>query len=75
MAEPFQSGAWQLIGKEAHNVDAFLTPSEYYKDLFISKTGISGKNFHVIPLGLDPGDLTSIIKKDNWPAIGYFCRV
>ena len=57
MAEPYQSDAWKLIGKEAPNVDAFLTPSNYYKDLFISKTGISGNNFHVVPLGLDPGDL------------------
>jgi glycosyltransferase involved in cell wall biosynthesis len=75
MAEPYQSGSWKLIAKEASNVDAFLTPSNYYKELFISKTGISGINFHVIPLGLDPADLMNIVKKDNWPAIGYFCRV
>jgi glycosyltransferase involved in cell wall biosynthesis len=75
MAEPYQSGAWKLIAREASNVDAFLTPSNYYKEIFISKTGISDRNFHVIPLGIDPGDLTKIEKKDNWPSIGYFCRI
>ena len=75
MAEPFQSTAWKLISKEAGNVDIFLTPSNYYKELFISKTGISGNNFHVVPLGFDPGDLTKIEKKGNWPSIGYFCRI
>jgi glycosyltransferase involved in cell wall biosynthesis len=76
MAEPFQSNAWKLIAKEASNVDAFLTPSHYYKEFFISKTGISTDNFNVIPLGLDPDpDLLSTAKKDNWPAIGYFCRI
>jgi glycosyltransferase involved in cell wall biosynthesis len=75
MAEPYQSGAWKLIAREASSVDAFLTPSNYYKEMFISKTRISGHNFHVIPLGIDPGDLTKIEKKDNWPAIGYFCRI
>ena len=75
MAEPYQSGAWKLISQEASNVDAFLTPSNYYKELFISKTGISGNNFHVIPLGIDPGDLTKIEKRDNWPSIGYYCRI
>ena len=50
--------------KGSANVDAFLTPSNYYKDLFISKTGISGDNFHVIPLGFDPGDLYQILKKE-----------
>jgi len=73
MNEPYQTGAWDLIAKEAKNVDAFLTPSKYYKELFISKTGISGDGIHVVPLGFDP-DLT-IEKKDNFPAIGYYCRI
>ena len=75
MAEPYQTKAWKLISREATNVDAFLTPSVYYKDFFLSKTGISGHNFHVIPLGLDPGELTKIEKKDNYPSVGYYCRI
>lgn len=75
MAEPYQSDAWKLISKEADNVDAFLTPSDYFKKLFISKTGIPDKNFHVVPLGFDPGDLTNIEKNNNWPSVGFFCRI
>jgi len=76
MAEPFQSNAWSLIAREAPNVDSFLTPSQYYKDFFISKTGVPDKNFNVVPLGLDPDhEILSVVKKDNWPAVGYFCRV
>jgi glycosyltransferase involved in cell wall biosynthesis len=76
MAEPYQSNAWKLISKAAPDVDTFLTPSKYYKEFFISKTGISGENVKVVPLGLDPDlELLSVVKKDNWPAIGYFCRI
>jgi glycosyltransferase involved in cell wall biosynthesis len=75
MAEPFQSQAWILISKEAPNVDAFLTPSNYYKELFIGKTGIIGDNFHVVPLGFDPGDLSRTENAARWPSIGYFCRI
>jgi glycosyltransferase involved in cell wall biosynthesis len=75
MAEPFQSRAWRLISKEAPNVDAFLTPSKYYKELFIGKTGIKGDNFHVVPLGFDPGNLSKIENAARWPSIGYFCRI
>jgi glycosyltransferase involved in cell wall biosynthesis len=76
MAEPFQSNAWKLIAREAPNVDAFLTPSQYYKDFFISKTAIVDLNFYVVPLGLDPDhELLSVVKNNNWPAVGYFCRV
>jgi glycosyltransferase involved in cell wall biosynthesis len=75
MAEPYQSKAWKLISQEAVNVDAFVTPSNYYKELFISKTGISGVNFHVVPMGIDAGNLTTVQKSNNYPAIGYFCRI
>jgi glycosyltransferase involved in cell wall biosynthesis len=75
MAEPFQSKAWKLISQEAGNVDAFITPSEYYKKLFICKTGISGENFHIIPLAIDTVNQKILPKKENFPAIGYFCRI
>ncbi len=74
MAEPWQSDAWKLISKESGYIDAFITPSYYYKDFFQTKTGLTD-NFHVVPLGFDPGILTSIEKKDNYPALGYFCRI
>jgi glycosyltransferase involved in cell wall biosynthesis len=75
MAEPYQSQAWKLISKEAANVDAFITPSNYYKELFISKTEVSGENFYVVPLGIDTGNFNTIQKRDNYPALGYFCRI
>jgi glycosyltransferase involved in cell wall biosynthesis len=74
MAEPYQSGSWKLIAKEAHNVDAFITPSNYYKKFFIEQTGIAADNFYVIPLGFDP-DLKDVEKNKNFPSLGYFCRV
>jgi glycosyltransferase involved in cell wall biosynthesis len=75
MAEPYQSNAWKLISKEAGNVDVFLTPSLYYKKLFIEKTGILTDNFHVVPLGLDPEELTNVVRSTTGPSIGYFCRI
>jgi glycosyltransferase involved in cell wall biosynthesis len=75
MAEPFRSRAWKLIGEEAPNVDAFITPSGYYKDLFVSNTGFMGKNVHIIPLAIDTRNLNILPKKDNYPAVGYFSRI
>ncbi|MBE3086862.1 MAG: glycosyltransferase family 4 protein [Bacteroidetes bacterium] len=43
--------------------------------MFISKTGVSGVNFHIIPLAIDAGDSNIIQKRDNYPALGYFCRI
>ncbi|MCU0361964.1 MAG: glycosyltransferase family 4 protein [Bacteroidales bacterium] len=75
MAEPYQSEAWKQIAGEAHNVDAFITPSSYYKEMFISKTGIPGGMINIVPLGIDPGSLLKVERKDTFPALGYFCRV
>jgi len=74
MAEPFRSRAWKMIAKEAGYVDVFVTPSNYYKDLFISKTGIKGDNVMVVPLGFDP-EKENITRTEREPsAIGYFSR-
>jgi glycosyltransferase involved in cell wall biosynthesis len=75
MAEPYQSKAWKLIAQEAPNVDSFITPSNYYKDLFIAKTGVSGDNFHIVPLGIDADNIKYNEKKSNSLSVGYFCRV
>lgn len=75
MTEPYQSDAWKLIAGEAKYVDAFLTPSRYFRDLFIEKTGFKGNNIHVVPLALDHYGLTDLERKTSWPSIGYFCRM
>jgi glycosyltransferase involved in cell wall biosynthesis len=75
MAEPYQSRAWKLIGEESVNVDAFITPSRYYKEFFVSKTGVPPDAVSIVPLGLDPGSLISIQKKNTVPSLGYFCRI
>jgi glycosyltransferase involved in cell wall biosynthesis len=75
MVEPYRSNAWRLIAEEAPNVDNFITPSSYYKDLFISKTGFSGNNVHIIPLAIDTRNLNILPKKNNYPAVGYFSRI
>jgi glycosyltransferase involved in cell wall biosynthesis len=75
MAEPFRSRAWKMIAQEAVYVDMFVTPSSYYKSLFISKTGISGDNVMVVPLGYDPEFEIDRGSDSKLPAIGYFSRV
>ena len=75
MVEPYKSKAWELISEEAVNVDSFITPSNYYKELFISKTGVRGENVHVVPLAIDTRNFIPAPKKNNFPALGYFCRI
>jgi glycosyltransferase involved in cell wall biosynthesis len=75
MAEPYQSKAWSMIAKEAIHVDDFITPSSYSKELFKKKTGLSGENVHVVPLGFDPENPVHDKTIPELPSLGYFCRV
>ena len=55
MAEPFRSRAWEMIAREAGYVDIFVTPSNYYKELFQEvKQDLKCDNVMVVPLGFDP---------------------
>jgi glycosyltransferase involved in cell wall biosynthesis len=75
MAEPFRSRAWKMIARESVYVDTFVTPSHYYKEFFITATGIKGDNVMVVPIGYDPEfDLESRSVSGS-PAIGYFSRI
>jgi glycosyltransferase involved in cell wall biosynthesis len=75
MVEPYKGKAWNMISREAVNVDAFITPSIYYRDLFIKKTGVPGTNISVVPLGFDPECVEIPVQGSHPPAIGYFNRV
>lgn len=75
MAEPYQSRAWEMIAEEAVNIDAFVSPSQYYKDFFIEKTGIPGEKIELIPSGFEPSPLVERVAEERAPAIGFFSRV
>ncbi|MEE4114792.1 MAG: glycosyltransferase family 4 protein [Marinilabiliaceae bacterium] len=75
MAEPWKSQAWELIGKESVNIDAFISPSQYFKDLVVEKTGIHPGKISVIPSGLEKTDLENIEHNNTMKAIGFYSRL
>lgn len=75
MAEPWKSKAWKMIAREAGNVDAFVTPSKYYKDFFIGKTSINGEKISIVPLGFSNDNPHQPVQENRSKAIGYFSRV
>lgn len=75
MAEPYRSKAWEMIAVEAEHVDTFITPSHYYRNLFMKKTGVGAKNIVVLPLGIEAGPFAPRTENIHSPSIGYFSRV
>ncbi|MDP4222285.1 MAG: glycosyltransferase family 4 protein [Bacteroidota bacterium] len=75
MAEPFRTKAWKMIAAEARYIDTFITPSNYYRNLFIQKTGLDGSNIRIVPLGFYSGCTAEKQENPHSPSIGYLCRV
>ncbi|MBA4321259.1 MAG: hypothetical protein C0408_00430, partial [Odoribacter sp.] len=75
MVEPYRSKAWKMIAEESVHIDAFVAPSQYYKDLFISKTGVRGANIHIVPSGIESHNDLQQQEHKHPPSIGYYCRV
>lgn len=75
MPEKYRQRAWDAIGKESKHVDRFLTPSNYYKNMFASKTGIDQSKIDVVPIGFDPENRDLTEKHHEELSIGFFCRM
>jgi len=75
MAEPYRTTAWRLIGEESVNVDAFVSPSSYFKELIVKRTGISGEMVNVVPPGIPQVSSVWQKKENRIPALGYFSRL
>lgn len=75
MAEPYQSKAWELIGKESANVDVFISPGTYFTDFITMKTGISRDKILIVPAGIEVPQNLSEEKKEDGLAVGFFSRV
>ncbi len=75
MAEPYRSEAWKLMGEESDVIDAFISPSEYFKKLIVEKTGIDPKKIKVVPSGLEHSGLEDIKNTNPLPALGFFSRL
>jgi glycosyltransferase involved in cell wall biosynthesis len=75
MAEPYQTQAWKMIAEESVNIDTFIAPSRYYRDFFISRTGLTAEKITVIPSGIETFIEPEKKKSENGPALGFFSRV
>jgi len=75
MAEPYRSQAWSLIGKESDNIDFFISPSKYFKNFIVGKTGIKPEKIHVVPSGIEESEFQNLPKQNNIPTIGFYNRL
>lgn len=65
---------WETIAERAAEVDAFISVSQYYKDLMCERLRISADRIHVIYSGIEVQDYQQSDLPTDPPVIGYLER-
>ncbi len=67
--------AWEVLSTRAREVDAFVSPSQYFGDLMRQRLGFDSSKLHVIPNGIPTDGYTRSPLPMNPPVLGYFARM
>ena len=76
LQEPYRSEAMNLIRQQLHDVDLFLSVSEYYAEFMPRYLGIPASKIHVVPLGINPHGFELRAPNATEPfTVGFLARV
>ena len=76
LTEPYKSQAIDLIRQQLHEVDLFVSVSEYYTAYMSDYLGIPRSRMRTVPLGVNVADFArrAPLRRDPF-TVGYFARV
>jgi glycosyltransferase involved in cell wall biosynthesis len=75
LPEPHRGRAWETIRQRAADVDAFLAPSAFYRDVMQRRLGLPAERFHVVHNGIDAAGLAPADALPDPPAVGYLSQM
>lgn len=73
--EPQRSQAWAALRERARDMDAFVAPSEFYRDAMSRRLDLPPQRFHVIPNGIDATGLVPAAAPPEPPAVGFLSQM
>jgi glycosyltransferase involved in cell wall biosynthesis len=76
LPEPWRTQSLDLIRRSVHEVDAFVSVSEFYADPMAAYLGIPRDRIHVVPLGFTLDGFEPRQRSSTPPyTVGYFGRI
>lgn len=77
LVDPYRTQARDVVRRLAHDVDGFITFSDYYAEFMSDYLGVPRERFHLVPLGVHWQPYAARGAADNHraPAVGYFARI
>ena len=74
LPEPQRHTVWESLAQRAADIDAFISVSEYYKDLMCDRLRIPADRVHVVYSGIDLEGYRQADLPTHPPVVGYLER-
>lgn len=75
LPEKNRQEAWDVLKTRARDVDAFISPSQYFGELMRSRLDFHADRLHVVPNGIPVEGYQRSSLPDDPPVLGYFARM
>ena len=76
LIEPYKTQARETLRQRARDIDAFISPSSYYRNYMADYMQVAPEKIHIVPLGLNLADHGTDSAPSNGPRkIGYLARI
>ncbi len=71
----YREDAWKILGKDAQELDACVSPSRSFAKHMGSRLGISENDIHSFPNGISLDGYEDSVEKADTSTIGYLARI
>jgi glycosyltransferase involved in cell wall biosynthesis len=75
LGQPYSRQAWELLGKRAEDVDAFVAVSKYYLEVMRGRLKLCDERAHVVYMGIPVDGYERIENRPEAPTIGFLSRM
>jgi glycosyltransferase involved in cell wall biosynthesis len=75
MSQPNREKVWQLMGRKAEGIAAFVSVSHYFSRVMQEKLQIGSDKLHTLHLGVDPDDYEFINSAGKNRSVGFLSRM
>ena len=71
----YREDAWEILGMDAKELDACISPSRFFAELMSSRLGLPLNNIQFFPNGISLDGYENSVEKADAPTIGYLARI
>ncbi len=75
LPDEFASRCWQAISKQTDGVDAFISCSQFYKDVMRNRLQVAGDKIHVVYNSINLADYLELQRTDNQKVLGFLSQL